>query len=80
MGNKIVFTLQGNELLRHSAGDQSNDHDGGLDELFWCAQISRLSNLVALNLNLITTDEILRVIGDSCPLLEVVLFSLNVKA
>jgi len=70
--SRFNVDAKGNELLRHSAGHQSNDHDGGLDELFWCAQISRLSNLVALNLNLITTDEILRVIGDSCPLLEVV--------
>ena len=32
---------------------------GGLDEFFWCAHIRRLGNLTHLNLNLITTDEIL---------------------
>jgi len=70
--SRFNVDAKGNELLRHSACHQSGDQDGGLDEFFWCAQIRRLSNLVALNLNLITTDEILRVIGESCPQLEVV--------
>ena len=37
-----------------------------------CAHISRLVNLVQLNLNLITTDEILLLIGNYCHKLEVV--------
>ncbi len=62
---------KGNELFQtpqHSGGDG----DGGLDEFFWCSRLGRLANLVALNLNLITTDDVLRVVGDSCPNLEVV--------
>ena len=45
---------------------------GGLDELFWCAHIRRLTNLIHLNLNLITTDEILLLLGNHCQKLQVV--------
>lgn len=53
-----------NELM------QQQDND--LDDYFWCSQIRRLTNLVYLNLKLITTDEILVLVGQSCPKLEVV--------
>ena len=43
-----------------------------MDDFFWCAHIPRLVNLIYLNLNLITTDEILILIGKFCQKLEVV--------
>lgn len=55
---------KGNELMQHQ--------DDGLDEMFWCNQIHKLVNLTHLSLNLITTDEILICVGNSCPKLEVI--------
>lgn len=66
---------KGNELMMQpgSAGIYPSDQDYGcLDEFFWCKQIARLTNLTSLNLNLITTDEILRVVGQNCLKLETV--------
>lgn len=63
---------KGNELMLMQQQDDFGSSFGGLDELFWCAHISRLVNLVQLNLNLITTDEILLLIGNYCHKLEVV--------
>ena len=54
------------------AGSHGGSHDGGIDEFFWCAQVRNLSNLVSLNLNLVTTDEMLLLLGDACPKLEIV--------
>jgi hypothetical protein len=65
--SRFNVDAKGNELFQPQ---QHHDHDGGLDEFFWCAQIRRLANLVVINLNLITTDSILAVVGDSCPNLE----------
>lgn len=64
---------KGNELMLMQQQDEFGTSSiGGLDELFWCAHIRRLVNLIHLNLNLITTDEILLLIGNYCHKLEVV--------
>lgn len=68
---------KGNELMlmqQHDDFGNSNSgvNGGGLDDFFWCAHIRRLVNLIDLNLNLITTDEILLLIGNYCRKLEVV--------
>ncbi|XP_040578992.1 uncharacterized protein [Lepeophtheirus salmonis] len=42
----------------------------GMDEIFWCRHLSRLNNLTSLRLNMITTDEILSVVGRHCPKLK----------
>lgn len=46
------------------------DLDNGIPQHFWIATLSTFSRLVVLDLKFICTDEILEVIGDSCPLLE----------
>eukprot|EP00096_Caligus_rogercresseyi_P011618 TRINITY_DN4621_c0_g1_i1.p1 TRINITY_DN4621_c0_g1~~TRINITY_DN4621_c0_g1_i1.p1 ORF type:complete len:551 (-),score=135.90 TRINITY_DN4621_c0_g1_i1:281-1933(-) len=38
----------------------------GMDEIFWCVHLARLQNLTTLQLNVITTDEILRIVGCHC--------------
>ena len=58
------FSGLGCELFQSSSDD-------GIDEFFWCNQLRRLTNLVQLDLQFITTDEILKVIGQHCPQLEV---------
>jgi len=63
---------KGNELMLMQSHDDFGSNSGGLDEFFWCAHIRRLVNLVHLNLNSVTTDEILLLIGNCCPKLEVV--------
>ena len=53
---------KGNELMlmqQNESEGMAGGMSGGLDEFFWCAHIRRLVNLTHLNLNLITTDEIL---------------------
>ena len=53
---------KGNELMLMQQTESeglAGGMGGGLDEIFWCAHIQRLVNLTHLNLNLITTDEIL---------------------
>nr|CAD7454710.1 unnamed protein product [Timema tahoe] len=40
------------------------------DNSFWMTQLSRLNNLVVLDLYLACTDEILKVVGKCCPKLE----------
>ena len=53
---------KGNELMLMQQNDSeglAGGMGGGLDEFFWCAHLRRLVNLTHLNLNLITTDEIL---------------------
>lgn len=53
---------KGNELMlmqQNESEGMAGGMGGGLDEFFWCAHIRRLVNLTTLNLNLITTDEIL---------------------
>ena len=53
---------KGNELMlmqQNESEGLAGGMGGGLDEFFWCAHIRRLVNLTHLNLNLITTDEIL---------------------
>lgn len=71
--SKFNVDGKGNELmLMQQQDDFGGPFVGGLDEFFWCAQLTSLVNLVHLNLNLITTDEILLLVGSSCPKLEVV--------
>ena len=65
---KFAVDNKGNELMLN----QSHDEFSGLDDFFWCAHIQRLVNLVYLNLNLITTDEILVLVGKFCLKLEIV--------
>ncbi len=55
---------KGNELLRRPYNNP--------EKLFWWIQLPKLKNLVQLNLNLITTDYILMLMGRECPKLEVV--------
>ena len=53
---------KGNELMlmqQNECEGMAGGMGGGLDEFFWCAHLRRLVNLTHLNLNLITTDEIL---------------------
>ena len=53
---------KGNELMLMQQNENegmAGGMGGGLDEFFWCAHLRRLVNLTHLNLNLITTDEIL---------------------
>ena len=53
---------KGNELMlmqQNESEGMAGGMGGGLDEFFWCAHVRRLVNLTHLNLNLITTDEIL---------------------
>jgi len=66
---KFTVDNKGNELMLSQPHD---DIHNGLDDFFWCAHIPRLVNLVYLNLNLITTDEILMLIGKFCHKLEIV--------
>ena len=76
-GNEVV-TLGGSDVGGGSGFDlgsgngNGGSHDGGIDEFFWCAQIRNLSNLVHLDLHLVTTDAILAVIGDVCRSLQTV--------
>ncbi|PZC74019.1 hypothetical protein B5X24_HaOG208433 [Helicoverpa armigera] len=46
------------------------DLDNSIPQRFWIATLSTFSRLVVLDLKFICTDEILEVIGESCPLLE----------
>ena len=69
-GNEVVTV--GSADTDSAAGSHGSSHDGGIDEFFWCAQVRNLSNLVSLNLNLVTTDEMLLLLGDACPKLEIV--------
>lgn len=70
---KFSVDGKGNELMLMQQQDElASGGMGGLDEIFWCAHIRRLSNLIYLNLNLITTDEILLLIGNYCQKLEIV--------
>ncbi|XP_028164617.1 uncharacterized protein LOC114355796 [Ostrinia furnacalis] len=46
------------------------DLDNGIPQHFWIETLSNFSRLVVLDLKFICTDEILQVIGVSCPLLE----------
>lgn len=46
--------------------------DCSIPQSFWIQQLSKLSNLVILNLRRITTDEILRVVGTYCHSLEII--------
>lgn len=46
------------------------DLDNSIPQRFWIGTLSTFSRLVVLDLKFICTDEILEVIGDSCPLLE----------
>ena len=64
---------KGNELMlmEQNESDGFSGGMGGLDELFLCAHIRRLVNLTHLNLYLITTDEILLLVGAMCKKLEV---------
>jgi hypothetical protein len=41
-----------------------------IPDSFWCQTLSGMNKLQYLNLSNICTDELLKVIGDSCPLLE----------
>jgi len=66
---KFTVDNKGNELM---LSQPHEDIHSGLDDFFWCAHIPRLVNLVCLNLNLITTDEILILVGKFCQKLEVV--------
>ncbi|CAB3383237.1 Hypothetical predicted protein [Cloeon dipterum] len=45
-------------------------HLGALPDSFWCQQLSTMNKLQSLNLANVCTDELLRVISESCPLLE----------
>jgi hypothetical protein len=66
---------RGNELMLMQQQDDfslGTSIIGGLDEFFWCAHLRRLTNLVQLSLNLITTDDILVLVGSHCHKLEVV--------
>ncbi len=69
---RFSVDTKGNELMQVSTVSTSQDGSDELDELFWRSQMGRMSNLVSLSLNLIATDEILVVVGRSCPKLEVV--------
>ncbi|KAJ8713094.1 hypothetical protein PYW08_008398 [Mythimna loreyi] len=46
------------------------DLDNSIPQRFWISTLSTFSRLVVLDLKFICTDEILEVIGESCPLLE----------
>ncbi|CAH0595468.1 unnamed protein product [Chrysodeixis includens] len=46
------------------------DLDNGIPQRFWQGTLATFSRLIVLDLKFICTDEILAVIGDSCPLLE----------
>lgn len=67
---KFMVDNKGNELMLIQHRDELGNT--GLDDFFWCAHIQRLVNLVYLNLNLITTDEILVLVGKYCQKLQVV--------
>jgi hypothetical protein len=41
-----------------------------IEESFWIGCLNRMTNLVLLDLSLVCTDEILKVVGNCCPLLE----------
>lgn len=41
-----------------------------VEDTFWMAHLSAMSNLVILDLSLACTDQVLEVVGNSCPLLE----------
>ncbi len=77
---KFVVDNKGNELMLSQPHDDitstsavgSLANNSGLDDFFWCAHIRRLVNLVYLNLNLITTDEILFLVGKFCLKLEII--------
>ncbi len=73
---RFSVDAKGNELMQATAASAaSHDGDGvvdGFDELFWHTQLRRLTNLVSLSLNLIATDDILVLVGESCPKLEIV--------
>jgi len=73
---KFTVDNKGNELMlsqvKFCLQPGHDDIHSGLDDFFWCAHIPRLVNLIYLNLNLITTDEILILIGKFCQKLEVV--------
>lgn len=46
------------------------DIDNGLPQKFWVENLQKFNRLVVLDLKFICTDEILHIIGHSCPLLE----------
>jgi hypothetical protein len=46
------------------------DLDNGISQRFWIETLSNFSRLVVLDLKFICTDEILQIIGISCPILE----------
>ncbi len=56
---------KGNEMML-----MNPEENGGLDDFFWSTHLRHLGNLVFLNMNLVTTDELLILIGSSCPKLE----------
>ncbi|XP_069701169.1 uncharacterized protein [Periplaneta americana] len=57
-------------MRKFNVSSRTADLKLDLDNKFWIEQLSRLHNLVVLDLHLICTDEILQVVGTNCLKLE----------
>ncbi|PSN40373.1 hypothetical protein C0J52_11853 [Blattella germanica] len=57
-------------MRKFSVNNRTVDVKIDFDEAFWLERLSRLHNLVVLDLHLVCTDEILHVVGANCQKLE----------